>query len=65
MKCVSRVAHPSLVVRVLHIAIKDAYFAIKPDKSGVATTHLTRNPADSTFRLPDTRGDTDATNAVV
>lgn len=52
------------VLGILHIAINDAYFAVKPDKSGVATTYLTKNAANATFRLPDTRGSTDASNAV-
>ena len=52
------------VLGILHIAINDAYFAIKPDKSGVATTYLTKNAPDINFRLPDTRGATDAANAV-
>ena len=46
------------------LPIRDAYFATKPYRSGVATTYLTRNLADSTFRLLDTRGATDSANAV-
>lgn len=49
---------------ILHIAINDAYFALKPDKTGVATTYLSTNTSDSSFRLPDTHGSTDAANAV-
>lgn len=52
------------VLGILHIAINDAYFTLRPDKSGLATTYLTENASDSTFRLPDTQGSTDAENAV-
>lgn len=52
------------VLGILHIAINDAYFALKPDMSGVATTYLTKDASDSTFRLPDTHGSADAVNAV-
>ncbi|KAL8790009.1 MAG: hypothetical protein Q9195_006558 [Heterodermia aff. obscurata] len=52
------------VLDILHIAINDAYFAIRPDISGVATANLTKNSADSTFRLPGTCGVRDAANAV-
>lgn len=49
---------------ILHIAINDAYFAMKPDPNGLATTYLSPNASDPTYRLPDTRGSTDAANAV-
>lgn len=52
------------VLGILHIAINDAYFALKPDKTGVATTYLSTNTPDSSFRLPDTHGSTDAVNSV-
>ncbi len=52
------------VLGILHIAINDAYFALKPDKIGLATTYLSRNNSDSSFLLPDTHGSTDAANAV-
>ena len=52
------------VLGILHIAINDAYFALRPDKSGLATTYLTANAPDINFRLPDTHGSTDAANAV-
>jgi len=38
---------------ILHLAINDAYFAIKPDPKGIATTYLTPNNSNSAFRLPD------------
>jgi vanadium chloroperoxidase len=38
---------------ILHLAINDAYFAIKPDPRGIATTYLTPNNANPAFRLPD------------
>ncbi|KAI4190526.1 MAG: hypothetical protein LQ346_004902 [Caloplaca aetnensis] len=53
------------VLGILHIAINDAYFALKPDKTGVATTYLTANaPPDSPYRLPNAHGAVDAANAV-
>lgn len=58
---------PALGARVLgmlHIAINDAYFGLKPDKTGQATTYLTKDATDSNFRLPDTHGSTDAANSV-
>lgn len=38
---------------ILHLAINDAYFAIKPDPNGIATTYLTPDSTDPAFRLPD------------
>lgn len=38
---------------ILHLAINDAYFAIKPDLKGIATTYLTPNSTNPAFRLPD------------
>ncbi len=38
---------------ILHLAINDAYFAIKHDPKGVATTYLTPNNTNPAFRLPD------------
>lgn len=37
---------------ILHLAINDAYFAIKPDPRGVATTYLTLDNDNPEFRLP-------------
>lgn len=38
---------------LLHLAINDAYFAIKPDPKGVATTYLTPNNRNPALRLPN------------
>ena len=57
-------ANGARVLGMLHIAINDAYFALKPDKTGLATTYLTKNASDSNFQLPDTNGSTDAANSV-
>lgn len=37
---------------ILHLAINDAYFAIRPDPNGVATTYLTPDNSDPALRLP-------------
>ncbi|KAL8905967.1 MAG: hypothetical protein Q9171_006465 [Xanthocarpia ochracea] len=53
------------VLGILHIAINDAYFALKPDSTGVATTYLTANaPPDSPYRLPNAQGAVDPANSV-
>ncbi|MCJ1411635.1 hypothetical protein MMC19_005726 [Ptychographa xylographoides] len=48
---------------ILHLAINDAYFSIKPDSTGLATTYLTKG-TDPTTSLPDTDGANDAQQAV-
>ena len=37
---------------ILHLAINDAYFAIRPDPTGTATTYLTPDNPNPAFRLP-------------
>jgi vanadium chloroperoxidase len=37
---------------ILHLAINDPYFAIKP-RNGTPTTYLTSSNSDPAFRLPD------------
>jgi vanadium chloroperoxidase len=37
---------------ILHLAINDAYFALKPDPAGLATTYLTLDNVNPDFRLP-------------
>lgn len=49
---------------LLHLAINDAYFAIKPDPKGVATTYLTPNHTNPALRLPDLGTATDPRLAV-
>lgn len=49
---------------ILHLAINDAYFAIKPDKNGVNTTYLQPNSPIPGASLPDVGGATDARLAV-
>jgi vanadium chloroperoxidase len=44
---------PARALGILHLAINDAYFAIKPDPKGIATTYLTPNNANPAFRLPN------------
>ncbi|KAL8922480.1 MAG: hypothetical protein Q9208_005202 [Pyrenodesmia sp. 3 TL-2023] len=51
------------VLGILHIAINDAYFAVKPDNTGVATTYLKPN-APEPYRLPNDHGAVDPANAV-
>ncbi len=49
---------------ILHLAINDAYFALKPDPKGVAGTYLSPNNPDPTLRLPSLLGAKDARMAV-
>ena len=49
---------------IFHLAINDAYFAIKPDLTGAYTTYLTSNNTDPANRLPDVLGAKDARLAV-
>lgn len=49
---------------ILHLAINDAYFAVKPDPAGAYTTYLTPNSPDPANRLPDVLGAKDARQAV-
>lgn len=44
---------------ILHLAINDAYFAIKPDVTE-PSTYLTKDNLDLAYRLPDLRGADDA-----
>ena len=54
----------SRALGILHLAINDAYFAINPDKTGVAGTYLTTDNPDPTLRLPAVLGANDARQAV-
>ena len=54
----------SRALGILHLAINDAYFSIKPDPKGVANTYLSPNNADPTMRLPNPLGAKDARQAV-
>ncbi len=49
---------------ILHLAIHDAYFALRPDPTGTITTYLTPDNADARFRLPALGTATDARLAV-
>ena len=49
---------------ILHLAINDAYFSIKPDKTGVNTTYLSRTSTIPGAVLPDPEDATDARLAV-
>ncbi|KAF4555288.1 Vanadium chloroperoxidase-like protein [Elsinoe fawcettii] len=44
----------SRFLATLHIAINDAYFAVRPDASGVNTTYLQPNAQNAAFALPST-----------
>ena len=54
----------SRFLAILHLAINDTYFAIHPDKTGVATTYLTPNDSNLAFSLPPLLGANNATQAV-
>ena len=54
----------SRALGILHLAINDAYFAIKPDPKGINTTYLTRNSTIPGAVLPDPTGATDPRLAV-
>ncbi|KAI9787293.1 MAG: hypothetical protein M1816_007707 [Peltula sp. TS41687] len=49
---------------ILHLAIHDAYFAVRPDPQGSITTYLSKDTDDQAYRLPDTQGASDARLAV-
>ncbi|MCJ1253452.1 hypothetical protein MMC24_001263 [Lignoscripta atroalba] len=49
---------------ILHLAINDAYFAIRPDPAGLATTYLTKDSPNPAYSLPDLRDATDPRLAV-
>lgn len=49
---------------ILHLAINDAYFAVKQDLTGAYGTYLTPNSPDPVNRLPDVLGAKDARQAV-
>lgn len=60
-------AGPPLSARalaILHLAIHDAYFAIKPDQTGSFTTYLTRDNPFPPHRLPEPLGANDPRAAV-
>ncbi|KAG9231143.1 putative vanadium chloroperoxidase [Amylocarpus encephaloides] len=52
------------LLAILHLAINDAYFAINPDPTGVATTYLTPCSSDPSTALPPLVGADDAAQAV-
>jgi len=54
----------SRYLAILHLAINDAYFAIHPDTTGVATTYLDPNSTNPDTKLPPLVGATDAAQAV-
>lgn len=54
----------SRALALLHLAINDAYFAIKPKSSTEPFTYLTKNHKDPAYRLPDLNGATDERTAV-
>lgn len=53
----------SRALALLHLAIHDAYFAIKPNKTD-PLTYLTKDHPDPAYRLPDLSGATDKRVAV-
>lgn len=53
----------SRALALLHLAINDAYFAIKPNLTQ-PWTYLTQNNPDPAYRLPDLSGATDERSAV-
>lgn len=53
----------SRALALLHLAINDAYFAIKPN-SGEPFTYLTKDHSVPAYRLPDVNGATDERTAV-
>ncbi|KAI4104634.1 MAG: hypothetical protein L6R37_003155 [Teloschistes peruensis] len=54
----------SRALAIVHLAIHDAYFAIRPDKSGAFTTYLTTGSSDPNTRLPAVPANGDARLAV-
>ena len=54
----------SRALGILHLAINDAYFAIRPDLKNISTTYLTPNEANPALRLPDLNGAYDPRQAV-
>lgn len=54
----------SRALAILHLAIHDAYFAIKPDPTGSFTTYLTAETTYPPHRLPASQGAEDARAAV-
>ena len=54
----------SSALGILHLAIHDAYFAVKPDVKGKIKTYLSKDAQDPAYKLPDVGGSTDAANAV-
>lgn len=53
----------SRALALLHLAINDAYFAIKPDPTK-PSTYLTKDNSDPAYRLPELSGATDERLAV-
>jgi len=54
----------SRALGILHLAINDAYFSIKPDPKKVSTTYLTANNTNQALRLPNLNGANDPKQAV-
>lgn len=54
----------SRALGILHLAIHDAYFAVKPDTTGSLTTYLVKDSPDPDYRLPEVGNATDARLAV-
>jgi vanadium chloroperoxidase len=54
----------SRALAILHLAINDAYFAIKPKSPEEPFTYLTKDHSNPAYRLPDLNGASDERTAV-